>query len=305
MNDLPQGKLFRTFGARGSRLGDTVMVSPVMAWLRQRFPDCYNHWQIARRHQSAAFLWIQHELIDRIVISDCEEGMGPRDHEIAKTCHVVFNVMPQHPDGNDHTWVNQYNIWEETWRMTGLPLSEYASLSDYDKRAHLVQWFSADKQPNKTLCIWPSSNYGVKQNWHSRFPSYRWTKDLCNRLASEGWSIFQCGHPNDYKNEGSGNGSLLGESNGVQDIRHLDLFSQFRISLGCDLILGTDSGSTLALAAYESVPTIQFLTNHTPGHHKNYNAFASNGLRNVSMFGLGSCDNISIDEVVEQVKLMT
>lgn len=296
MSDIPTGKALRTFGVRGSRVGDTAMAYPVLAWLRKRFPDCYTHWQIARRHQSTVGLWLNNPLIDQIVVSDCDEGMGPRDIAIANTCHIRFNVMPDHPDG-DRSWATRYTIWEETWRMTGLPIEEYRALESYDQRCHLTKWFTTERR-HKTIALWPASNYGVKQEWHSRYPSRSWMARLSVRLSAEGYTVMQCGHPNDYADEG---GSL--SSAFATDIRHLSFMEQIQFSLGCDCIIGTDSGSTLVLAAYEDVPTIQLLTNHMPGGQTDL-AFASNSSTNKSLFGRGSADNISIDEVISSVKEM-
>ncbi len=298
MSDIPTGKAFRTFGVRGSRVGDSAMSYPVLAWLRKRFPDCYTHWQIARRHHSTVGLWLNNPLIDQIVVSDCDEGMGPRDNTIAATCHVRFNVMPEHPDG-DRNWAQYFTVWDETWRMAGLPIEEYRALDPYDQRCHLVQWFPVERQRPKTVALWPASNYGVKQEWHSRYPSRSWMVKLSMRLASEGYIVVQCGHSNDYADEG---GSL--SSAFATDVRHLSFMEQVRLSLGCDSIIGTDSGSTLVLAAYESVPTIQLLTDHMPGGQTDL-AFASNSPTNKPLFGRGSADAISIDEVVQSVKEMT
>ncbi len=293
------GKGLRCFGVRGSRIGDSVMAAPVLAWLRNRFPDCYTHWQIARRHAPAsAALWLNNPLIDQLVISDCEEGMGPRDHAIADTCHIRFNVMPEHPDG-DRNWAATYTIWEETWRMAGLPLSELHAMPEADRRCHLVQWFPVERRP-KTVALWPASNYGVKQGWQSRFPSREWMQTLVNRLSKEGYSVVQCGHPNDYANEGAG-GPLMFTAYSAQSWSFMD---QIALSLGCDAIIGTDSGSTLALAAYEQVPTIQLLTDHMPGGQR-WDAFASNSPTNVPLFAVGSADNISVDAVIAALRQVT
>lgn len=289
------GKALRTFGVRGSRVGDSVMAYATLAWLRQRFPDCYTHWQIARRHMSTLGLWHNNPLIDQLVVSDCEEGMGPRDHQIASTCHIRFNVMPEHPDG-DRNWATRYTIWEETWRMAGLPIEEYRAMSSYDQRCHLTQWFPVERRP-KTVALWPASNYGVKQQWQSRFPSRLWMVQLVGRLIHEGYDVYQCGHPNDYADEG---GSLAG----ADQARHQPFMDQIALSLGCDAIIGTDSGSTLALAAYESVPTIQLLTDHMPGGQTDL-AFASNSPTNTPLFARGSADHISVDTVVEALKQVT
>lgn len=289
------GKHLRTWGVRGSRIGDTVMAYPVLAWLRRRFPDCYTHWQIARRHMSSVGLWLNNPLIDQLVISDCEEGVGPRDIAIANTCAIRFNVMPEHPDG-DRSWAARYTIWEETWRMAGLPIEEYHALPAFDQRCHLSQWFPVERRA-KTIALWPASNYGVKQGWHSRFPSRAWMVKLVATLIQCGYTVAQCGHPNDYADEG---GALLG----TVPVRHLPFMDQIALSLGCDAIIGTDSGSTLALAAYESVPTIQLLTDHMPGGQIDL-AFASNSPTNLPLFARGSADNISIETVVETLKQVT
>lgn len=295
------GKNLRVWGVRGSRLGDTCMAAPTLAWLRQRFPDCYTHWQIARRHAEAGVpLWLNHPLIDQIVVSDCEEGMGPRDIAIAETCQIRFNLMPEHPDG-DRNWATRYTIWEETWRMAGLPIGEYRALSAYDQRCHLTQWFEVERQPKRSIALWPASNYGVRQDWHSRYPSRQWMMNLVFRLEAEGYHIIQCGHPKDYANEG---GPLACRATSVLDARQMSFVEQVRLSLGCDAIIGTDSGSTLVLAAYESVPTIQLLTDHMPGGQTPL-AFASNSPTNVPLFAAGSADNISIDTVVQTVHSLT
>jgi len=292
------GKDVRVWGVRGSRIGDMIMAMPVYAWCRKRWPECYTYWQVARKHAfAAAPLFLCNDLIDNVTISDCEEGMGPRDEAIAATCHIRFNVMPQHPDG-DRNWANDYSVWEESWRMAGLPLQEYHSLSLHDQRPHLSQWFEAPKQSPKTLALWPASNYGVKQEWHSRYPSRAWMLSLVKRLELEGYQVIQCGHPNDYLHEG---GALANET-AAQDARFIPFMDQVKLSLGCDAIIGTDSGSTLVLAAYESVPTIQLLTDHMPGHTRNHLAFASNSPTNIPLFAAGSADHISLDSVVEAVK---
>lgn len=287
------GKEMRCWGVRGSRLGDTVMAAPVLAWLRRRFPDCYTHWQIARRHAIAAVpLWLNNPLIDQLVVSDCEEGMGPRDIAIAETCQIRFNTMPNHPDG-DRAWAPRFTIWEETWRMAGLPIEEYRALPAYDQRCHLTQWFKAPRRP-RTVAIWPASNYGTRQDWHSRYPSRAWMVKLVARLEEEGYSIVQCGHLNDYRDEG---GAICPQS----DMRHLSFIEQIQISLGCDLVIGTDSGSTLILAAYENIPTVQLLTDHMPGGQLDM-AFASNSPTNIPLFARGSADNILLDDVIETIK---
>jgi len=295
MSDIPTGKALRVFGVRGSQIGDIIMSLPILNWLERRFPGCYKHWQIARKHVHAAPLFYNHLLIDKLVISDGDEGMGPNDNAIASTCQVRFNVMPQHPEPHV-IWPNVRTIWEETWMMAGLPISEYHVLPDEEKRAKLVQWFEVKKQPKKTIAYWPCAAYGAVQQWHSRHASQVWAEELTYQLVLNGYNVIQCGHPNDYE------GERLEYS--IQDERARSLVEQIQLSLGCDLVIGTDSGAGLVIGAYESVPQISLLTNHYPGHNFNLKAFETNSPLNRSFVGVGSADNISIDDVISSVKEM-
>ncbi len=78
MNPLvPQAP--RIWGFRQSLIGDTIMALPILNWAERRWPGSYKHWQVARKCSQSAQLYLNHPLIDQIVISDCHEGMGPRD----------------------------------------------------------------------------------------------------------------------------------------------------------------------------------------------------------------------------------
>lgn len=297
MNDSLIGKDVRCWGVRGSQIGDIIMSLPILNWLERRFPDCYKHWQIARKHVHAAPLFYNHPLIDKLVISDGDEGMGPNDHAIASTCQIRFNVMPQHPEPHV-VWPNVRTIWEETWVMAGLPLSEYHALPVEQQRAKLVQWFKVEKQPKKTIAYWPCAQYGQVQAWHPRSASHKWAFELATRLQFQGYKVIQYGHPDDFK-DCPHNGAVC-----AVDAREVSFMDQVKESLGCDLVIGTDSGAGLVIGAYESVPQISLLTNHYPGHNVNLKAFETNSPLNRSFVGVGSADNISIDEVISSVKEM-
>lgn len=282
----------KCWGWRQSLIGDSIMALPLLTWAEKRWPGSFKYWQIARKCSQAAPLYLNHPLINELVISDCDEGMGPRDHAIAASCHIRVDTMPQHPDG-DRVWVNYRDIYHETARMAGLTDEDYATLTAEEKRPHLVQWFTVDRKPKGTIGIFAASAYGKKQDWHSRFPSRQWYVKLLRRLVSEDYRIIQFGHPNDFLDEGG----AFNHDVFCADARELEFFQQIKEALGCDLVIGTDSGSTLVVGAYNSVPVISLLTNHTPGHTENLLAFSTNSLRNRSFVGLGSADNISVDEV--------
>lgn len=283
----------KIWGWRQSLIGDQIMALPLLNWAEKRWPGSFKYWQVAKKCSQAAPLYFNHPLINEIVISDCVEGMGPRDINIMSSCHIRVNTMPQHPDG-DFVWPNKRDIYHETALMAGLSEEDYASLTKDEKIPYLYKWFDIETQ-QKSIAIWPCAAYGVKQNWHSRHPTRNWANLLVARLIKEGYKVYQCGHPNDYSDEG-------GALNSVIDIRHLSFFEQIKFTLGCSAMIGTDSGSSLVIGAYNLIPQISLLTNHMHGHMENLTAFATNSPLNHNFVGVGSIDNINIDEVALKIK---
>lgn len=276
-------KDFKIFGIRGSLIGDSIMALVILNFLERRFPGSYKYWQVARKCGQAAPLFFNHPLIDKIVISDCEEGMGPKDRELAAQCQIVFDVMPNHPFEQD--WPNYRDIYQETFIMAGLPPEEYHKLPPEEQRPKLVKWFNVEPLP-KHIAIWPCAGYGVE---NKRNPSQAWYKVLVKMLNEVGFKVIQFGHPRDFALEGA-----------AQDMRHLSFFDQIKMSLGCDLAVSTDSGSGLVLGAYE-MRQVSLLTNHFPGHVRNLTAFAPNNPVNTNFVGVNGADNISQREVFERI----
>ncbi len=291
--DLPKGKNLKIWGIRQSLIGDTIMTLPILTWLEKRFHDSYKYWQIARKCSQSAPIYINHPLIDKIVISDCAEGMGPKDIAIAETCDIKFNTMPDHPEGM--IWPNKRSIYEESWIMAGLPLSEFHALTPEEQRPKLVKWFEVEKQTPKTVAVWPCAGYGIE---NKRNASQAWYEGLFSKLHADGYIIYQFGHPRDYTFEGMWSGPTF------RDFRKLPFFDQIKLSLGCDLTIATDSGSSLVLGAYEA-KQITLLTNHWPGHVDNPCAFATNNVFNTNFFSPGTADGINQDEVMAKVKALT
>lgn len=77
---------FRVFGFRGSQIGDMVGVLIILNYIRYLYLEAYTIWQVARKHVHAASLFYNHELIDRLTISDYDGGYVPKDIALAKTC---------------------------------------------------------------------------------------------------------------------------------------------------------------------------------------------------------------------------
>lgn len=284
---MKTGKNFKIFGMRQSLLGDTIMSLPILNYLHKIYDNPYIYFQIAQKCSQGALLYLNHPRIDQLVISDCNEGFGQRDRDIMGQCDLVINTMPAHPDSR---FPNDFNIYEETFRMAGFPIEEYYKLSPEEQRPKLHKWFNIEKAPAKTVGFWPCAGYG-KEN--KRNPSWDWYTNLLVLLDKDGYNLCQFGHPNDF------GGRYWGTK--VKNMNQLPFFDQIKMSLECDLVLGTDSGAGLIIGAYDH-PQISLLTNHWPGHDRNPYAFAPNNLNNINFFAKESADNINYQEVFEKIR---
>ena len=281
------GMKIRVHGCRGSQIGDAVGALCCYAYLRHLHPDAHTIWQVARKHLHAAPLFYENPLISQLVISDAEEGYGPMDIALAETCSIHFPLMPEHPEPHI-PWPCVRNFYQETFVMSGLTMEQWNAVPEDILRPRLHPWFIIKRYP-KTIAYWPCAAYGQTQIRRSRNASRPWAVSLVARLAAEGYNVVQFGHPKDYADCG---GAL-----GCPDVRGLTFMEQIIASLGCDLVIGTDSGAGIAIGAYGH-SQLTLLTDHFPGHTTNHLAFQPWNPNNRSFVGLGSADNINVDEVV-------
>ncbi len=272
----------RVIGFRPHLVGDSVFALVQAEWLRTRHPDAYINWVVAAKCSQAAPLFINHPALDRILIAQGDAYQG-LEAEVAR-CEVVFNPLPQHPDGD--TWPNLRNVYAESWVMAGLKETDYTG-----QVPHLSQWSKTERRA-KSIAIWPGARQGEKEN--RRNPPYAWWVQLCTRLEDMGYTVYQCGHLNDC-------GGL--PPFGI-DVRRSSFMDLIALSLGCDLSIGTDSGSMVALAAYHSTPTLSLLSPHWPGHTTNPLAFGPLGTRHTNLWAPSNLDH-SIEKVVDTVKQLT
>ncbi len=280
----------RALGVRPHLIGDSVMATIIPPYLKRRFGDDLDmHWVVSAKCSQAAPLFLNHPALDRVWVSEASEGYGPREMEIAKKCDIVFDPLPQHPDGD--AWPNQVGrtIYSETWLMAGLPLGEYAALPSDEQVSRLYRWFRTTRLP-KTIAVWPGARQGEKED--RRNPPFRWWSDLTVRLIAEGYRVVQCGHPNDM------GGQRLPESLDARERSFMDLIA---LSLGCDLTIGTDSGSMIALAAYCETPTLSLLSPHWRNHTTNPLAFGPLGKRHTNLWAPSNHDH-DIEKVVDTVR---
>lgn len=282
------GKNFKCFGMRSGLIGDSIMALPILNYLELKYPNSYKYWTIDKKCSQAAPIYFNHPLIDKILITEQNESVGPKELEIAKQCDVIINPSPSHPLGD--FWPNHRNIYEETWMMAGLFLKDYHNLPPEQQRPKLEKWFNIEKR-EKSIALFPFAGYAKEGK---RSPSLHWYRELMWELQGLGYSICHFGHFNEPS---------LGDeyTKGYVNLTNQPFFEQIKLALGCDLTIGTDSGTALIMGAYE-VPQISLLTNHWPDHIQNPLAFATNNPNNQSLFAPDGADNIKIDDVISVIK---
>ncbi len=293
-------KDFKIFGVRGSLLGDSVGALTVLNYLEKLYPNSYKYWQIASKCSHMAPLFLGHPMIDKIIFSDCSEGMGVKDFEIAKDCQIIMNVMPNHPLEQD--WPNYRSFYKETFIMSGLSENNYDSLPIEEKYPKLYKWFRPEPRPSnhkKIVSIWGFASYGGKEV--KRNPSKEYWERLAHTLLDNGYGVCQFGHPKDpiLFDDTSVSGDFIDRN--FKRFNDLDFFQQIRMTLSTDLVLSTDSGSGLIFAAYD-MNQINLIARHWPGHVQNPLALAPIGKNTLNFLGGTGCDSINIDSVMNAIK---
>jgi len=280
-------KSFSVFGVRQSLLGDCIGALPVLNHVNKVWPGSFNYWHIARKCSHIAPLFIGHPLINRIVISDCQEGFGPKDVEIMNSCNLVINTMPEHP--HQHDWPNFKDFYCETFAMSGFSVSDYFALPPEQRLPKLVKWFRPEARltaKKHIVALWPQAGYGKEPK---RSPDQAWYQSFVNDLIARRYDVVQFGHPADFELEG------------VCRRTHIDFFQQVRETLSCDLVISTDSGSGLIFAAYEH-PQITLTAPHWPGHVRNLDALAPQNRNGHVFLDARGASHISQADVVAKIR---
>jgi len=273
----------KIYGCRAQLIGDAIMALPILTYLEKKYPNSFKYWSVAKKISQAVSLFINHPLINQIHVTRGLEGPEKDDYILINSCDLILNVNPQHPDAR---YPNDFNIYEETFRMAGFSIEEYNTLSEEEKRPKLVKWFDVKKHPN-AIALFAFAGYNRQP---FRNPSIEWYNDLIVELNKMGYYVFQFGHDTESH-----------FYNISWRFNNQSYFEQIKMALGCDFVINTDSGSGLAIGAYEH-PQISLLTNHWPGHNKNFFALAPNNINNQNLFARNGCDNILIEHVIEAIK---
>ncbi len=286
-------KKIKIFAGRGSLIGDTVMFLPALTILEKYFPDSYKIFPISQKTSYSSVFFLNHPLIDKIHIVEQHEGLGHQDVEIIKKCDYFIHPFPQHPPcpgltvGIDNFWYNHYTCVEETMRMASISMDAFKSLEEQEKKPKLYQWFNSERK-NKSIAIHARAGYNDAP---IRNPSTTYWKELTKKIQDKGYKIYHCGVEKEED---------IGEN--ITRITHLSLFDQIKVCLGCDLVIGTDSGFNWLIGAYGH-PMISLLCCSAPNHNQNLFAFAPDNYKNnnINLLAHGSCDNIKQEEILDAI----
>lgn len=272
----------KIFGTRMSMIGDIIMSLPVLQKLHEIINEPYTILSIAQKCKQIIPLLEGHPLINEIKISDLYEGLGEYDFEIMKNCNIILPVRPEQPEP---FWYNKYNLVEQTTIMAGFKPSFTHGI--YPK-LYINKDLSEYKKNNNTICIWPFAGYGstVKYPGTERSPSLLWWQMCVDILIKNNFHVLHCGVNIEP--------SLSFDDKYIK-ITDMSFADQIYHSLGCNLIIGTDSGSMWVTSAYGITPQINLITNWSPNHYNNKLALAPVGNKVKNIYKDNTCSNVNIE----------
>jgi ADP-heptose:LPS heptosyltransferase len=301
---MSHGKNFKIMGVSYGVIGDLVMGLPVLTYFEKKHPGSYKYWFIEKKVAFTAPLYLNHPLIDCIRITGEWSGFSNKDYEVANDCQVKCTMSNWKHDVLD--WYNYRGQVEETARIAGIyDLKDI--LTEDEMYPKLYRWFDsgltdpmADTYSKrhsqtinleKTIAIWPFAAAGDKLG---RSPSPEYWKKLICLIHNMGYYTIIMGHRREPLIPNTGTSNYCNESG---------FFEQIKISLGCKMAIGTDSGNMWVLGAY-SHPAITLMTNWLPSHTKNFTALEPANKRGTSLFANGGVENIPMWVILREIERM-
>lgn len=288
----------RIWAGRAQLLGDTISVLPAIRYIKKSYPNSHLIFPIAKKCSQGAPLYLNCPWIDEIYVLDGKEGVeSERDFAKMNSCDIISNINPHHPNGE--LWFNTKDIYEETWLMIGLSKKEWDNLTEEEKTPILSKWFNLPEKifQGKTIGLWCQAGY-AQGNTSKRNPSKKYWGELIPKLIENGYKILQFGSERDW---------IVHEDNAnFKRLNNLSFLDQIRYSLTTNLTIGTDSGSSLILAAYQH-PQISLLRMYQEdGHVQNPYAFGPRNKNNFSFCSLTEThDSIDQNLIIQKIYELT
>jgi ADP-heptose:LPS heptosyltransferase len=185
--------------------------------------------------------------------------------------------------------------------MQGFDEEIWNVLTEEEKIPKLTKWWYPVARPfgnKKTILFTGMPNFGRESN---RWVSKSYIEQLVLKLIELGYCVIQSGGEQDEswfskwdKSEG-----FPVSSDNYKRINERSFFEQIQIANESDCIVGSDSGMSLILGAYQ-LPQASLIPIHW-GNENNPSALSTNNPNNFSFYSIGGTDNIDIDLVVEKI----
>ena len=306
--------MVKIWGTSFSLIGDLIMSLPQLTYFKKKYNNAYINFVIHKKISYCAPLFYNHPDIDKIIISGEWSSFSSDDYKVASECdvvttkldHVNKKILDRKHD--DKFWYNRRDCIEETALMSGI--TDFNKILNSDEKIpYLKKWFDSgfeDEQKKaaytyekeeskrnkilgKSLAIWPFAGYGRSKN---RNPSEEWWSRMISKLTDNSINVYHFGYFKEPK--------LSGNKKYYHYLTNLDFFNQIKISLGCKLAIGTDSGSMWVLAAYNH-PIIILGTNWYDNHTENLKATIPPIKNGECIFNQNNFLNLRTDEVYDKI----
>jgi ADP-heptose:LPS heptosyltransferase len=288
----------KIFTGKPSRYGDIICFIPFITYLKKIYPESYVTFFIDKTCAPVTQFLLNYPGIDRFQISLEEDKVIPKD--IDKNYDLIFNL---YNNLTNPSYYNYHNVQKENFIMSEIYTKdglvkiepkEYDLLTNQEKLPILNQYFKTERS-QKTIAIWPFSGYGDSETTRKRSPSAEWWAVLTDALLLKGYKLLEFGHPN--------NKSLTEKASKIQDLRHMSLFDSIKISLGCDLVITTDSGVSHIFGAY-GMNQICLYSPYQQNHFQNFEAMTPvNYKNNLTLFcGHDNINSINQEEIINIIK---
>lgn len=283
----------RIFGVSEGIIGDQIVALPILNLLENKYPKSYKYWYMSGRTKQAASLYINHPLIDKILVGERSEGLSKEENYLKY--NICDSFVEEHPQHQDTQWYNSgRSMMEETFYMRGL---EYKK--EYGK-PQLEKWWGTTPKLEIFFAIWPFAGYSAGLN---RSPSIKWWRQFCINLVkkfNQDIIIYHFGHTNEP--------NIFNPDDYYEKYYerkcNLSFFEQVKLASHMKYNIGTDSGSSHVIGAL-GCDQVTLLTNWQPNHNPSFPyALAPENWadKNTNLFSKNGCDNIPIDSVLAAIK---
>ena len=284
-------------GLSPSLIGDCICSLTAARYIKKVFPNSYSVATLDPRTRELAPLLLNHSDIDRIYITQKEDGYTESEKQWVSTFDLNLPLVGHYVPED---WVKTISPRETNFRIRfqfqhiGSLLSPegWNKLTEDEKKPKLEQWFKLERF-DKLIVLAPFVGYNLDaETTKIRSPSLDWWKVVVEMLFQMGFTVAQIGtlnfplvynHPNFY------------------DKRDLSLLESVRLALGADLFIGACGGMSFVINAYgqKSIcPYTDWIKNATPEALLPINYKD----RMIPIFGSDGINSISLEAMCQAVK---